>query len=251
MKNSVKIIIVSLITVLCIAIGYFGAEFVRGNLSTTAKSSDKVSQPTDAHRAPAGKGTASGTVTTRPPTPATPPKSTPATPVAPEINTITSPAYNEDTKRYTFTVSASGSNLKYNLWANSTKIKTQDNGIFIVDGLDWGSYSVYVTDTRTGMRSKKRTVPGCLKLFNKLTQSEIQNAFNSGDYQEGDKLDFSHCLRGCKFTFNGLKPSEETPSSYSEIFNRIGLGTWRSVTVWSIQHDSQNRVKKMSITVNY
>lgn len=265
MKYSVKIIIVSLITVLCIAIGYLASGLVRDSLNSAPNTPVYSPGPSGARTAPAGNGRSTGGATVSAPAPALEPESESESESAlatssdvavafaePEITGITAPVYDEKTKHYSFTVSATGSNLKYILCrSNGAKLRTQDNGNFVVDALEYGSYSVYVSDTVTGKDSEKETVSGCLKIFNRLTHADIQNAFNSGDYQQGDRLDFGHCLRGCKFKFEGLNASEEAPGSYSEIFNRIGLGTWRSVRVSSVVYDSQNRVKSMSITIIY
>lgn len=267
MNKSIKILLIIVITLLCGAAGFFVTALVK----TTIESKTETAQVSVAHApapvtAPAAPATAPAAPAPAPATaePAipesTPEPEEPTTPapvepaaIEPTIISVSKPVYDPSTKLYSFEVKAEGQNLTYVLAdANGTKISSQKTGSFKVQPCKKGQYRVYVTD-ENGKRSSKKLVSGFVIVYEKLTKEEMQTAFNTGDYMQGDKLDFKHRISGnCVYIFNGLKEEEDKPTSYSEIFNRIGLATWKSVTVDALVYDSaSNQVKRMTLTVNY
>lgn len=274
MKNSVKILLIALITILCGVAGYFIADVVKapktggaaagggaigggaptavtgktGKINTGSPTTSVTGTTATTTTTPAGS-TATETAIDNEPVISKPA----ASGVDPVITSVSKPVYNASAKNYTFNVTADGNELTYILtYYNGTKVSSQKSGSFTVSPVKNGKYVVYVTDA-SGKSSEKKTVNGCVIVYEKLTASEIQTALNSGDYIQGDKLDFKNRIsRNCSYTFNGLKEDEDKPSSYSEVFNRIGLSTWRSVNVTNVSYDSaSNQVTRIVMTVNY
>lgn len=174
--------------------------------------------------------------------------------VPPVIDGVVGPFYDDATATYSFTVKAEGQNLEYHLCrADGTEIKIQDNGTFSsVPYSGTGKYIVYVVDAKTSLQSQKVTVSGCNVKCRKLETSEVQDAFNSSDYQKGEKLNFKDRIsRNCRYEFADMKSEEDPPISYNEIFNRVCLGIWESVSVLSLDYDETNAVSRMYIKVNY
>lgn len=174
--------------------------------------------------------------------------------VPPVINGVDGPFYDDAAATYSFTVKATGQNLEYHLCnADGTEIRTQNNGSFLsVPYSGTGEYIVYVVDAKTSLQSPKITVSGCNFKCRKLTASEVQEAFNSADYQRGERMNFKDRIsRNCRYEFADMKSEEDTPISYNEIFNRVCLGIWESVSVLSLDYDETNAVSRMYIKVNY
>lgn len=249
MNKSIKILLILVITLLSGAAGFFITSLV---ISTTKGKPDTpvIQEPSGivSVNVPAQKEASEIPVKELPE-----PAAVVDTPKEPTIISVSKPVYDPSTKLYSFEVEADGDNLTYVLAdVKGNKISSQKTGSFKVQPCKQGQYRVYVTD-ENGKRSSKQLIDGFVIVYEKLTKDEIQTAFNSGDYMQGDKLDFGHRIsRNCVYKFNGLKEDEDKPTSYSEIFNRIGLSTWKSVTVEEIAYDqASNQVKRMTLTVNY
>lgn len=168
-----------------------------------------------------------------------------------EIIAVSKPVYHETNKKYSFTVTADGEVVEYHLCdSHGKELYSQTSPDFLVSPSYSGKYIVYAMNDSA--ISEDVEVTGCYRMEEKLLKSDLQSAFNSGDYQAGDSNSFKTRISSkCAYRFSGIREGEEAPVSYSEIFNRISMGVWSSVTVDALEYDSHNRVSKMAITVNY
>lgn len=273
MSNSSKIIISILDFIICALIGYMGMTFlnqVRGNASggmapssSTSSYSAGIGKPVS--RTPSKAATpfpGSGNVesTTTPSTPSNPrPAQVGNTTLvnglasSPEILSVSTPSYDENSKTYSFSVVASGNNLTYTL-ADTRKKDIQSNGTgdFRVQPSASGRYYVYITDGY-GVKSDYMEVKGCYRPVNKVMKDEFQQILNSGRSQNAIDADFANRVSsGCRYEFVGIDDNEVPPGSYNEIINRIRMRTWSSVTVLSVVHSSEtNKLVRARIQVNY
>lgn len=168
-----------------------------------------------------------------------------------EIIAVTKPVYHETNKKYSFTVTVDGDVVEYHLCdSHGEELYSQSSPDFLVSPSYSGKYIVYAMNDSA--ISEGVEVTGCYRMAEKLSKSDLQSAFNSGDYQAGDRNSFKTRISSkCAYRFFGIREGEDAPVTYSEVFNRISMGVWSSVTVDALEYDSRNRVSKMSITVNY
>lgn len=167
------------------------------------------------------------------------------------IASVSKPEYNETKNKYSFTVTVDGIAEEYHLCdIHGNELYSQTSPDFLVDPSYSGKYILYVSNYRA--KSTQETVTGCYRMVEKLSRSDLESAFNSGDYQVGDNNSFkTRISSNCVLRVSGLREGEDAPAAYTEIFNRISMGIWSGVTVSSVGYDSRNRVSSISITVNY
>ncbi len=167
------------------------------------------------------------------------------------IVSVSKPEYNETKNKYSFTVTVDGIVEEYHLCdSHGNELYSQTTPDFLVDPSYSGKYILYVSNYRA--KSTQETVTGCYRMVEKLSKSDLESAFNSGDYQVGDNNSFKTRISSkCVLRVSGLMEGEEAPAAYTEIFNRISMGIWSGVTVSSVGYDARNRVSSISITVNY
>ena len=284
MNNFVKITLLVGLTALCVLIGYLGTAFVQdmiehrsveavipamsaqdskprtgnGNLNRIKRMSEG-SRPSDdgtadfSERQP-DNGIREGVETSSADDGISDiPESQPVKVNEPylEISSVSKPVYHEEHNKYSFTVVVDGIADEYHLCdIHGNELFSQSSPDFVVDPSYSGKYLVYVSNSRTS--SSQTEITGCYRMVEKLSKSEIQAAFNSGDYQKGDQNSFKTRISSkCSYHFSGIRDGEDAPVSYNEIFNRISMGVWSSVEVNSIAYDARNRVSNLSITVNY
>jgi hypothetical protein len=97
-------------------------------------------------------------------------------------------------------------------------------------------------------------ISGCevVSIKNKVTASEFQSLLLSKDENNANKL-----LKGrinnasVSYRFTGINEDEPQPRSYTEIINRLKMGTWSSIQITSVGYDSQGRLNSANITVTY
>ena len=201
MNKSGKIALIALLTVACGAGGYFATDYVldnnagKTNGANAGGSSPGIGAINNVGSLNAEDNTAitgksdieiNSEVASEPEINEPVKTSGKGSDIVPTITSVSKPAYNASSNKYSFNVVADGQDLKYVLTSyNGTVLKTQDSGAFTVDPVpNTGRYLVYVSNT-SGTKSETVTVSGCVVVYEKLTAAQIQTAFNSGDYMEG------------------------------------------------------------------
>ena len=172
---------------------------------------------------------------------------------SPEILSVSTPEYDENSKTYSFQVVASGDNLTYILAdAKKRDIQSNETGDFCVQPSATGKYYVYITDG-FGVKTDYTEVKGCYRPVNRIMKDELQSVLNSGKSQNAINADFANRVSsGCRYEFVGIESEEVPPGSYNEIINRISMHTWSSVVVLSVAHNSEtNKLVRARIQVNY
>lgn len=128
------------------------------------------------------------------------------------------------------------------------------DGIF--DGLPAvasAKYYVRVQNLATDDLSEVVKVSGFVPvtMYEKITKEEIEKVCNSGDYTATTKLN-TRIANGCQIVAQGMNSDERGVSTVADVCNKVMMGTWKSVTVAApIEYDSQNRMKKLVLRVNY
>lgn len=170
-------------------------------------------------------------------------------PKKPSIISISDPLFNEAAMTWSFTVNATGKNLQYILCQSNNEqniVINQDSPTFTIKGNLSGSYILYVESKDNSLISEKRSIQGCYLRVKKLLSYELERAFNSGDYQEGTKLDFRNRIaNNCSIKASGI--SEEF--NYLDIFSFILNEEWKQVSVTNVTYNNNYQVSSLSLLV--
>jgi hypothetical protein len=136
----------------------------------------------------------------------------------------------------------------------SVEVTRNDDGKFdSVAPSQSSCYYLRVLNVMTSEWSETKIVKGFVKqvMYEKITKDELERIANSGDYGTAPK-GFSHRFApGLTIIAKGMNPEERKVQSLSDVCDKIMMGTWSSITVESIDYDSQNRIKKLVFIVNY
>lgn len=177
----------------------------------------------------------------------------------PVISSVSNPV-RDAAGNYSFQVKASvesGDDLKYGLFSDANRqnqvAMTSDGNFTSIAPSSTGSYYLAVVNDITHQWSESKKVSGFDKpvMFEKVTKEELEKICNSGDYGMAPAK-FSHRFApGFVIVANGMKDDERAVKSVSDICQKVMMGTWRSITIQTMEYDSQNRVKKLVFNVNY
>ena len=259
MKNSLQIVLLVLVFAVCAAGGYVLGKFLK-NVIETHESNHAVSEVTYINPSAGAQQSVEAVAAAAPAEPVTeivqPEEPRSAVPV---IDNISSPKRNSAGK-YSFEAKASvpgDDQLEYVLFADqdaNVELVRQDVGTFVdLEPSQSGVYYLAVQNTATQEWSEMRAVKGFVKpvMYEKVTIDELQKICNSGDYGTApDK--YSHRFApGFVIVANGMHADEKAVKTIPDICLKVMMGTWRSISIESIDYDSQNRVKKLVFNVNY
>lgn len=177
----------------------------------------------------------------------------------PVISEVTAPKREAD-GRFSFSVTssvASGDDLLYVLYGDkdctvevAKELQGNFNGIAPTASQ---TYWLKVQNMASGDWSTVTEVKGFVQLvmYEKITAAELEQICNSGDYGTASP-NFSKRISS-KFSIisRGMKPEENPVSTVGDICSKVAMGIWRSVSVENITYDSQNRMKELTLRVNY
>lgn len=195
----------------------------------------------------------------------------PEEPVGPAITDVSEPEYNAAKKFYSFKVTAVGEGLTYYLAdANRREKQHNSNGLFSVAPVNGGKYYVYVVDAQENVSAWKEVI-GCTPVktepkpvsessstpaassVSKITANELERFLNAKDTKAARAALDDRIAEKCQYSFTGISDSEKNtkmPATYVDIINRIDMGTWSSVKVLSVGHDSSGKLNRVTIQVN-
>ena len=175
-------------------------------------------------------------------------------------NGITAAKRNEVGK-YSFSVEAtveSGDVLKYVLYRDETCLEEvvcgTDSGLFEnVPGVANATYYLRVQNTATGEYSDVFSIKGFvqIKMYAKIQKAELERLINSGNFEACPRDYKERRTKNMTIVTKGIKPDEREVSSLADIFSKISMGQWASVTVDNIVYDDQGRMSKLFVSVNY
>lgn len=116
-----------------------------------------------------------------------------------------------------------------------------------------GKYFVRVQNATTKDYSEIVAVNGLVPLimYEKISALEIERVCNSGDYGTAP-VKFNHRIApGCQIIPQGMNAEERNVSTVADVCQKVMMGIWESISVVNIEYDSQNRMKKLVIRINY
>ena len=180
-------------------------------------------------------------------------------PAIPVIESISIPV-REATGKYSFKVEASvptGDDLEYILCSDAScldEVYRSVDGHFVEIAPNMAStYYLQVNNVITGEKTEIVPVKGFVQVImcEKITKSELEKICNSGDYGVAPPKFNLRIVPKLVIVANGVKSDERGVASIADICQKIMMGTWNSVAVESIEYDSQNRMKKLTLRVNY
>lgn len=177
------------------------------------------------------------------------------TAMVPIITQISTPVLSGDTYRFQVTVDVpSGDKVKIILMEEFgfDPLYTSADGNFKnIAPIKGGVYKVVAENVKTGDRSVEKFVNGCnpVQKIEKITQQQIQDAFNTGSIPTKDFM--SKFVMAPKINVVGMEEGEPQVTNVGEVFNRIGSGLWLSVEVSDVNYASDNRVSSFTVKVTY
>ena len=164
---------------------------------------------------------------------------------------------------FAFTAQAtveSGDQLMYVLWADETCTqevqKNLDGNFTKVPASPSETYWLRVQNLATDDCSAVISVQGFakpqLQMYQKITKEELNNIINVSKSYSAAPKGFSHRIaKSLAIVVNGANPGDENMPDVNSICTQVKLGFWTSVTIDDIDYDSQNRMNRLVITVNY
>lgn len=177
------------------------------------------------------------------------------TTMVPIITQISTPVLSGDTYRFQVTVDVpSGDKVKIILMEEFgfDPLYTSADGNFKnIAPIKGGVYKVVAENVKTGDRSVEKFVNGCnpVQKIEKITQQQIQDAFNTGSIPTKDFM--SKFVMSPKINVVGMEEGEPQVTNVGEVFNRVGSGLWLSVEVSDVNYASDNRVSSFTVKVTY
>ena len=177
------------------------------------------------------------------------------TTMVPIITKISTPVLSGDTYRFQVTVDVpSGDKVKIYLMEEFgfDPLYTSADGNFKnIAPIKGGVYKVVAENVKTGDSSVEKFVNGCnpVQKIEKITQQQIQDAFNTGSIPTKDFM--SKFVMSPKINVVGMEEGEPQVTNVGEVFNRVGSGLWLSVEVSDVNYASDNRVSSFTVKVTY
>ena len=177
----------------------------------------------------------------------------------PVINSVSKPR-RESSGNYTFDAKASvptDAPIVYVLFSDpdcTMEVCRSNDGHFSsVPPSQSSRYYLRAVNLITDEWSEIMTLTGFVKavMYEKVTADELKRICNSGDYGTAPPKYSHRFAPGLSIVAIGMNQGERAVSSVSEICNKVMMGHWSSIDIKSIEYDSQNRVKKLVIIVNY
>lgn len=174
---------------------------------------------------------------------------------------ISAPLRGSDGK-YSFKAYAaveSGDSLEYILFSDAEctkQIASNGTGSFNnVPSSVSQTYYLCAQNVVTGDFSELIPVSGFVKvaMYERITKEELHRIINIEQTYEATPKGFSHRFApSCKFVLNGAKPEDASLASIDEFCSKVMFRHWESVTIHDgIEYDSENRITKLVMTVNY
>lgn len=180
-------------------------------------------------------------------------------PAVPVVESVSSPV-RDNSGNYSLDVLATvhtGAPLKYFLYEDAAccieKAQSTTGKFTSVAPCASSTYYLVVLNVNTGESSEAMPVKGFVKLlmYEKITKSELEKICNSGDYGTAPAK-FNHRIASkLVIVTNGINDGERGVASVADVCQKVMMGTWSSVVVEDIEYDIQNRMKKLTLRVNY
>ena len=178
----------------------------------------------------------------------------------PVIGSVSSPR-RDDSGNFVFDAKASVSTdspIAYVLFSDPDctmeVLRNNDGHFSSVPPSQSSNYYLRALNLITEEWSEIKTLTGFVKavMYEKVTKEELTRICNSGDYGTAPPKYSHRFAPGFTIVAKGMNPDEKREvKSIPEICNKVMMGNWSSIDIDTMEYDSQNRVKKLVIIVNY
>ena len=164
------------------------------------------------------------------------------------------------TGKYGFSVMAevqTSDQLLYVIYSDSECLvevaKSLDGKFSEIPSVSSAKYYVRVQNLTTKDLSEIVEVSGFvpITMYEKITKAELEKICNSGDFGTAPAKFNHRIMTGCQIVPQGMNSEERGVSTVADVCQKVMMGVWKSVTVENIEYDSQNRMKKLVLKVNY
>ena len=272
MGKGVKIALLCLVFVVCVAAGYFlgeirssdssvkGGESVtgpKGRVTSVEKKADVEKKTAEEQNTSVGQNApVEGQVS-------------PAESVAPVLSAV--PVISSEAKApvksgnstYSYKAEASvesGDLLVYVMYADeacSQEIMSSSDGSFTgIPANESGTYYLRVQNVVSKDFSPVTPIKGFDKpkliMYQKITKEELDNIININKSYSAAPKGFSHRIsKSFTIVVNGANPGDGNVSDIDEICAKTMMDIWSHVSIDEISYDTQNRMTKLVITVKY
>lgn len=234
MGKGLQIVFLTALFVICGVGGFFLGEFILPDVSEEVAEAAPVVQ-----------------------TPVVEVETVPTVPAVPQLDNVSTPEYGTD-RKYSFTAKAqvsTGDALDYVLYSDETcqkEVARNRDGVFA--GLvsnSAGTYYLRVVNTVTDESTAAVPVKGFVFKYDKISKTELEKICNSGDFTSAPPK-FNHRVSSkLVITTKGMKEDERGVASIADICHKVEMNKWQSIAVEHIGYDSQYRMNKLVINVNY
>ena len=180
-------------------------------------------------------------------------------PAVPVVESVSSPV-RDNSGNYSLDVLATvhtGDPLEYFLYEDAEcyveKARSTTGKFASVAPAAASTYYLRVVNVNTGESTEAVPVKGFVKLmmYEKITKAELEKICKSGDYGTAPAK-FNHRIASkLVIGTNGINDGERGVASVADVCQKVMMGTWSSVNVEGIEYDTQNRMKKLTLRVNY
>jgi len=186
------------------------------------------------------------------------------TPVVEEVLAVlevTDPVYDAQTKKYSFTATASSNASKFYLADSSRQPISgmpQKDGKFEVPAAPDGQYYVYVEDA-AGHQSEFVSVTGCkpegksIAEKDKIKKEEFQRLLMDKNPNAATKAMQGRIASSVHYQFTNLDEDDKEmePRHYTAIITNLQVNHWQSVTVISVGYNNAGQLNQARISVEY
>jgi len=143
----------------------------------------------------------------------------------------------------------------YKAFGTEELVAISNNGVFSnipYSESEGGSYRIVAVLNSTDSIIAFLDVPGFIKqvkVSSKMTIPELQEKI---DNRDGSLLGVGkneYLAPDYKLSFEGLSSNSNLPKVLAEIFEKLDMGTWESISVSKVAYDNLNRICSISIVV--
>ena len=175
------------------------------------------------------------------------------------IMEVSDPEYNG--KNYSVNVSVRNipNGIKYyyarlDHFDNTVVLQRSDNGHFTDipycsdDGFSY-DFAVYESNTDT-LLCEPIVKSGFIKQIEvvKMSAEDLQSLIDKQDNSLLGEGENSSIAPNCHLSFTGIK-EKGLPTIFSEVFERLSYGEWKSVKVTKLEYDKKNRISSVTMAV--
>lgn len=179
------------------------------------------------------------------------------------VTEFTDPVYDPQSKKYSFTVTATSNASMFYLADKDRKPipgSARRTGTFEVPATPDGIYYVYVTDA-AGHESEYVLVSGCktegsaIPENKRVKKEELQRLLMDKNPNAATKALQGRIASSVRYQFTNIDPEQDEkgmePKHYLGIITNLQIGHWKSVSVASVGYNNAGQMNQARISIEY